>query len=66
MSNTLHSTWRSERGYFRDEGLTIDFDYSFETDGVQLVGAGELPFSPLPPASRCCSPVPRGCQSSTS
>lgn len=34
-----------ERGYFRDEGLTIDFDYSFETDGVQLVGAGELPFT---------------------
>ncbi len=34
-----------ERGYFRDEGLAIDFDYSFETDGVQLVGAGELPFT---------------------
>jgi NitT/TauT family transport system substrate-binding protein len=34
-----------ERGYFRDEGLTIDFDYSFETDGMQLVGAGELPFT---------------------
>jgi NitT/TauT family transport system substrate-binding protein len=34
-----------ERGYFRDEGLTIDFDYSFETDGIQMVGAGELPFT---------------------
>jgi NitT/TauT family transport system substrate-binding protein len=34
-----------EHGYFRDEGLTIDFDYSFETDGMQLVGAGELPFT---------------------
>ena len=34
-----------ERGYFADEGLAIDFDYSFETDGVQLVGAGELPFT---------------------
>jgi NitT/TauT family transport system substrate-binding protein len=34
-----------ERGYFRDEGLTIDFDYSFETDGMQLVGAGEVPFT---------------------
>jgi NitT/TauT family transport system substrate-binding protein len=34
-----------ERGYFRDEGLVIDFDYSYETDGVQLVGAGELPFT---------------------
>jgi NitT/TauT family transport system substrate-binding protein len=34
-----------ERGYFRDEGLEIDFDYSFETNGIQLVGAGELPFT---------------------
>ena len=34
-----------ERGYFRDEGLTIDFDYSYETDGMQLVGAGELQFT---------------------
>ncbi len=34
-----------ERGYFRDEGLAIDFDYAFETDGMQLVGAGELPFT---------------------
>jgi NitT/TauT family transport system substrate-binding protein len=34
-----------ERGYFQDEGLTIDFDYSFETDGIQLVAAHELPFT---------------------
>lgn len=34
-----------DRGYFRDEGLAIDFDYSFETDGMQLVGAGEVPFT---------------------
>lgn len=34
-----------ERGYFRDEGLTIDFDYSFETDGIQLVAANEVPFT---------------------
>jgi NitT/TauT family transport system substrate-binding protein len=33
------------RGYFADEGLALDFDYAFETDGVRLVGAGELPFS---------------------
>jgi NitT/TauT family transport system substrate-binding protein len=26
-------------------GLAIEFDYSFETDGVALVGANELPFS---------------------
>lgn len=34
-----------ERGYFADAGFSIEFDYSFETDGIALVGANELPFA---------------------
>ena len=34
-----------DRGYFKDAGLDLEFDYRFETDGLKLVGANELPFA---------------------
>ncbi len=34
-----------EKGYFRQAGIEIEFDYSFETDGIALVGSNELQFS---------------------
>jgi NitT/TauT family transport system substrate-binding protein len=33
-----------ERGYFKDAGIDIEFDYALETDGVALVGADTLQF----------------------
>ncbi len=34
-----------ERGYFKEAGFDLTFDYRWETDGIQLTAVGEIPFT---------------------
>ena len=34
-----------DKGYFKDQGIEIEFDYSFETDATALVGANNVKFA---------------------
>ncbi len=34
-----------ERGYFTQANYAVSFDYRWETDGMQLVAAGQIPFT---------------------
>jgi len=34
-----------DKGFYREQGLEVDFDYRFETDAVKLVSTNQIPFA---------------------
>ncbi len=47
VANVQFAPWylANEHGAFRDAGYDVTFDYRYETDGIQLVAAGKIPFT---------------------
>ncbi|HBL36375.1 MAG TPA: hypothetical protein DDZ55_06155 [Firmicutes bacterium] len=47
IPNTQFAPWyvAEEKGYFRDEGLEVTFDYRMDIDALQLVGTGKMDYA---------------------
>ena len=47
VANVQFAPWylAKEHGTFQEAGFDVTFDYRYETDGIQLVAAGKIPFT---------------------